>query len=65
MFKSKGDITKYTKVEVIGEGAFATVYKAKDKDNEQIYALKEIIMESELEGIPSSAIREIALLKEL
>jgi len=41
------------------------VYRAKDVDTGEIYALKEIKLESEDEGIPSTAIREIALLKEL
>ena len=41
------------------------VYKAKDTDTGEIYALKKIRLESEDEGIPSTAIREIALLKEL
>jgi hypothetical protein len=31
----------------------------------QIYALKKIRLESEEEGVPSTAIREISLLKEL
>jgi cyclin-dependent kinase len=31
----------------------------------EIYALKKIKLETEQEGIPSTAIREIALLKEL
>ena len=34
-------------------------------DTGEIYALKAIRLESEDEGIPSTAIREIALLKEL
>lgn len=41
------------------------VYKARDVDTNLIYALKKIRLESEDEGIPSTAIREIALLKEL
>jgi cyclin-dependent kinase len=36
-----------------------------DKTNDEIVALKKIRLESEDEGIPSTAIREIALLKEL
>lgn len=36
-----------------------------DKTNEELVALKKIRLESEDEGIPSTAIREIALLKEL
>jgi len=37
----------------------------KDKKTKKVYALKKIRLESEDEGIPSTAIREIALLKEL
>jgi hypothetical protein len=41
------------------------VYKARDVTNDQIVALKKIRLEAEDEGIPSTAIREISLLKEL
>ena len=61
----KSKIDKYEKLEKIGEGTYGVVYKAKDTDTGQIYALKKIRLESEDEGIPSTAIREIALLKEL
>ncbi|CAN7993033.1 unnamed protein product, partial [Ixodes hexagonus] len=55
----------YTKVEKIGEGTYGVVYKGKNKKNGQIVALKKIRLESEDDGVPSTAIREIALLKEL
>ena len=58
-------IDKYEKLEVIGEGTYGVVYKARDTESNEIYALKKIRLESEDEGIPSTAIREIALLKEL
>lgn len=61
----KPKIDKYVKIEVIGEGTYGIVYKARDTDTGEIYALKKIRLESEDEGIPSTAIREIALLKEL
>lgn len=61
----KSKIDKYEKLEMIGEGTYGVVYKAKDTDTGEIYALKKIRLESEDEGIPSTAIREIALLKEL
>ena len=61
----KGRIDKYEKLERIGEGTYGVVYKARDLDTGHIYALKKIRLESEDEGIPSTAIREIALLKEL
>lgn len=41
------------------------VYKGKNKKTNKIVALKKIRLESEEEGVPSTAIREISLLKEL
>lgn len=57
-------VDKYKKIEKIGEGTYGVVYKAKDKDD-NTYALKKIRLQAEEEGIPSTAIREISLLKEL
>lgn len=54
----------YEKLEKVGEGTYGVVYKAQDSQGE-IYALKTIRLEAEDEGIPSTAIREISLLKEL
>ena len=61
----KARIDKYEKLDIIGEGTYGVVYKARDTESGAIYALKKIRLESEDEGIPSTAIREIALLKEL
>lgn len=58
-------VNKYEKLEIIGEGSYGVVYKAKDTETGEIYALKTIRLESGDEGIPSTAIREIVLLKEL
>ena len=55
----------YQKVEKIGEGTYGVVYKAKDKNTGEIIALKKIRLDAEDEGVPSTAIREISLLKEL
>ncbi|KAG5177809.1 cyclin-dependent kinase [Tribonema minus] len=49
----------------IGEGTYGVVYKAKDKKTDEIVALKRIRLEVEDEGIPSTALREISLLREL
>ena len=41
------------------------IYKAKDKITGEFVALKKIKLETEDEGIPSTALREISILKEL
>lgn len=41
------------------------VYKARDVQTGRVVALKKIRLEAEDEGVPSTAIREISLLKEL
>lgn len=46
-------------------GTYGVVYKAKDINTGKIVALKKIRLEAEDEGVPSTAIREISLLKEL
>merc|ERR1719160_1308775 len=51
-------------LEKIGEGTYGTVYKATHKKTGQRVAIKKIRVEHEEEGVPSTAIREISLLKE-
>ncbi|XP_025081640.1 cyclin-dependent kinase 2-like [Pomacea canaliculata] len=56
----------FQKIEKIGEGTYGVVYKARDKYNPERYvALKKIRLDADSEGVPSTAIREISLLKEL
>ncbi|XP_060169410.1 cell division control protein 2 homolog A-like isoform X2 [Lycium barbarum] len=56
---------QYEKVEKIGEGTYGVVYKARDRATNETVALKKIRLEQEDEGVPSTAIREISLLKEM
>lgn len=50
---------------VLLSGTYGVVYKAKDLTTGGVVALKKIRLEAEDEGVPSTAIREISLLKEL
>uniref|UniRef100_A0A8C9G4Z2 Protein kinase domain-containing protein n=1 Tax=Pavo cristatus TaxID=9049 RepID=A0A8C9G4Z2_PAVCR len=59
---------RYEKLDFLGEGQFATVYKAKDKNTGQIVAIKKIKLGHRSEakdGINRTALREIKLLQEL
>ncbi|BFY97243.1 hypothetical protein BsWGS_00283 [Bradybaena similaris] len=59
---------RYEKIDYLGEGQFATVYKARDKNADTIVAVKKIKLGSRTEaadGINRTALREIKLLQEL
>ncbi|XP_030759801.1 cyclin-dependent kinase 14 [Sitophilus oryzae] len=59
-----GKSEAYIKLEQLGEGSYATVYKGFSNLQNQVVALKEIRLQEE-EGAPFTAIREASLLKEL
>lgn len=58
-------LARYQKLEKLGEGTYGVVYKAREKGTERIVALKKMRLDAEDEGVPSTAIREISLLREL
>jgi serine/threonine protein kinase len=60
--KSLSLIQKYQREEKIGEGTYGTVYKAKDRKTFQDVAIKRV--KTEDEGIPSTTLREISILKQ-
>ncbi|XP_018327736.1 cyclin-dependent kinase 6-like [Agrilus planipennis] len=55
----------YEEIDVIGKGAYGMVYKARNRSNNTIVALKKVKVPLSEEGIPMSALREIGLLKQL
>jgi cyclin-dependent kinase len=57
--------SRYEKIDKVGEGAYALVYKAKDRVTSELVALKRVRLDSDEEGVPCTAIREISLLREL
>lgn len=59
-----GKMESYVKLDKLGEGTYATVFKGKSKLTDNLVALKEIRLEHE-EGAPCTAIREVSLLKDL
>eukprot|EP01135_Chromosphaera_perkinsii_P009030 Nk52_evm48s1569 gene=Nk52_evmTU48s1569 len=59
------NVSKYEKLDKIGQGTFGEVFKAKNRDTGEIVALKKVLMENEKEGFPITAIREIKILKQL
>ena len=66
MFSSGiGSIASYDNLEQVGEGTYGYVYRARDKRNGEIVALKRLIIHKENSGFPLCAVREIKFLKSL
>ncbi|KAG6876258.1 hypothetical protein C0993_004670, partial [Termitomyces sp. T159_Od127] len=61
--QSQGEL--YNIISQVGEGTFGKVYKAQNTSSRVYVALKRIRMESEKDGFPVTAMREIKLLQSL
>lgn len=62
-FESRYEVVE--KNSLLGEGTYGKVYKARCLRNADFVAMKQMKLDTQEEGVPSTAIREIALLKEL
>jgi serine/threonine protein kinase len=64
-FETEASLSRFERLEKIGEGTYGMVFKVRNRANNEILAMKKIKLDSEDEGVPSTSIREISLLKEL
>ncbi|ESP01781.1 hypothetical protein LOTGIDRAFT_139146 [Lottia gigantea] len=69
-YNNKGDwgersVDVFKILEIIGEGTYGQVYKARDTYTDDFVALKKVRLENEKEGFPITAVREIKILRQL
>lgn len=60
-----GNLDHFTTVGILGEGAYGVVYKGIHKTTGEGVALKRIKLDTQSEGVPSTTLREISLLREI
>ncbi|GMM31214.1 cyclin-dependent serine/threonine protein kinase [Martiniozyma asiatica (nom. inval.)] len=63
MTKVKEAGPSHERIQLVGEGTYGKVYKAKNKITGELVALKRLRLESEREGFPITSHREIGLLQ--
>jgi serine/threonine protein kinase len=63
--RSHDSTNRYRTEKLVGAGTYGKVYRARDLVEDRVVALKEIRLDADEQGIPSTALREIALLREL
>ncbi len=59
------NVDMFERLEIIGEGTYGKVYKARDILTKQVVALKSVKLENEKDGFPITAVREIKILRQL
>jgi len=60
-----GRIQDFKSIHQLGEGAYGVVYKGVNEKTGEVIALKKIKLETQSEGVPSTTIREISVLREI
>ena len=58
-------IQEYVKIEKVGEGTYGVVFKGRHKKRGEIVVMKKVKYQYHDDGIPSSTVREISLLRDL
>jgi serine/threonine protein kinase len=58
-------ISDFKGMKQLGEGAYGVVYKGVNEKTGEVIALKKIKLETQSEGVPSTTIREISVLREI
>jgi serine/threonine protein kinase len=56
---------RYERLQELGSGSYAVVYKARNRETDEVIALKKLRFGFDEQGLPSSTLREISLLKDL
>lgn len=58
-------ISNFQTTGILGEGAYGVVYKGINQKTKASVALKRIKLDTQSEGVPSTTLREISLLREI
>lgn len=65
LFANCRSVSNFEKIATLGEGTYGTVYSARDKSTQEIFAIKKLKIHDNNYGFPITSLREINLLKQL